>query len=570
VTLLSGNRVWLPDLVDEARSSLDNSAVQQPCMRVESGVMPASAVLSPPPPPPGVVTATGPSVAAQASQFRSATMRAWAEALQCACDERRDVGAVPAGAGAISLAAALIDVRAALGHRAKSTTRGHFYAVRAFSLWLSSWEEVQSAAATPASVEDMLCIYTLARRHATVACPILWPGRLGKRSVRAHTMAIRGAIRVTFALPSTSPFPHHTALLKSVGANDPPPLRAFTFPCETVEAWRDALRGKDLAYISWAASLVVFSIFGLRPAYWHDLSTSMFKLGDQMNVLRWQYADKTAPARFGETPDERVPRVTAADHPVLTEVIEYWWPLLARWGTEILCPVIQPLRFAGAHPKGATVCQWGDRQWCVWPKVRRSLKWSATMLRSVATRLKWPRAADRKLHGCRGGRSLEARVCGVSREVRSAFCWWSLKFQGAGLFYEPPTLGEMADSTRTFWASTPFVVLDGVPSPEFPRGHPAVAGRGRGGARAPGRGRGGRGRGRGRGGRAVVPSDSEESDSTSDSSDDSSRAPTPASWVDEIPFLEPGVQEEASDQDVAQDPAALAAAAAAAAGDYFD
>lgn len=444
-------------------------------------------------------------------------MRQWAAGLQEAALERRSGVAADIEEGARSLGAAVAEVRQALAHRARSTQAGHFYAARAFALWLAEWPAIEGVAATAAVIEDCLCVYTLARRHESKAAPIIWPSRLSRKGVRAHTMAVRGAIRTAFALSSEMKFAHHTRLLASMGCSDAGPVRAYTFPSEAVEAWRAARAGDDLMFLSWSASLVVASIFGLRPGYWSNLTRKCFAVQKDFLLLAWQDADKSAPARFGEQPGERAPRVSAADHEVLREVIEEWFSLVESWGSEWLFPVVQPLRVPEASPRGAKIVEWRGRRWCVWAGRRRTARWFGEVLRATAAARGWPRAADRKPHGVRGGRSLEARICGVSREVRSGFCWWSLRFMGMGAVYEPPTLGEMVASTRDHWGTVTFDVVKGIPVPlAMPAAAPAapraVAS---GGAGSPGRARSG-GRGRGRAARAPPVAVADLTDSSSD------------------------------------------------------
>ena len=188
-----------------------------------------------------------------------------------------------------------------------------------------------------------------------------------------------------------------------------------------------------------------------------------------------------------------------------------------------MCPVVQPLRVAGAKPSGSIIIQWRGRSWCVWPRVRRSTRWFNTVLRATAERLGWPAAARRRAHGLRGGRNIEAKSAGVSRAVRHAICWWSLRgLLGSQLAYEPPTLPEMALATRTTWGTIPFALAAGdVPYPLV-----AVAGaREPPAPRPPSRGRfsprGGRTGSMGRGGTAAAAASVSDSDSSSDDDGDS-------------------------------------------------
>ena len=304
---------------------------------------------------------------------------------------------------------------------------------------------------------------------------------------------------------------------------------------EIVQAWRAARDGRDLMQLSWAAAAVIHSAFGLRPGYWHDLTMTRFTREADMLVLTWEESEKTIPLRFGERPGERAPRVTAASHPVLDEVLALWWPLLRDWGSTWLCPVVQPVRISTAAPRGATRIAWREKDWFVWPATRRSNKWFGDMLRATATALEWPVPQLRQQHGLRGGRNIEGKYRGVPKEVRHAICWWSLRFMGAQLTYEPPTLGEMAASVRDHWATTNYTVVKGVPTPI---GGAAAEARTGGAGRAaaavagqsphrttprrgpPAEGRDTAGKGSGKRTRQPSPSSSEDSDGSLSSSDD--------------------------------------------------
>lgn len=461
-----------------------------------------------------------PQVAAMRSLFAGiATVGAWADAL---ATEAARFAARPSSAGAVSASSsdpaawsldlAVDDVRSVISHRAQGTRRGQKYATQAFAQWLQAWPEVHSRAASSGIIEDLLCVYSLARRHATQHAPVLWPTRLGKRSLRSHTMSIRGSIRVCFALPAGYKFAAHSSTLTRLGCDDPAPVRVFTFPHETVSAFEDALGSEDLSQISWAVSAVVWSCYRLRTEYWHLLSTRMFdRSRDDLIVFDWDRGDKTFPLRPFEDRTEHAHRVTAADHPVLRRALDLWLPLLAQWGSELLCPVVQPLRYPDARPRGAHIADYKGRRWCIWPSVRRSCRWFGVVLRATARRLGWPQPDLRQSYGLRGGADLEARIRGVSKVVRHAQCWWSLRFMGAQLAYEPPTLPEMAAATREHWATLVFDIVRGQPAPRPPAGPaagggggaaaavaaiptvPQALGRGRGRARRGGRGDAARG-----------------------------------------------------------------------------
>lgn len=230
--------------------------------------------------------------------------------------------------------------------------------------------------------------------------------------------------------------------------------------------------------LSWAATAVVWSAFRLRPEYWHSLTTDMLdRTHPDFTVLDWDRGDKGLPARPFETRDERQRRVTAADHPVLRRALTVWLDLLHSWQCDIICPVVQPLRRPDARPRGALVFIYKSRSWCVWPSIRRSCRWFGTVLRATADRLHWPEPSQRKPHSLRGGANLEGRLRGVARIVRHAQCWWSLRFMGARLAYEPPTLEEMASATRDHWATTQFLVVRGVPVPVRPPAGTSAAAR---------------------------------------------------------------------------------------------
>lgn len=463
VSLCSGSRVWLPAPV---RLPRQDAAALSPAA---GGGRTIGARSQPAGGPAGIrhIAEVAPALAAASS------MRTWARGVLAEMErKKRGMPAVAEGEQLqAALWAALAEVRDVLGARAKSTVKGHFYAVRAFAAWIDAWPELDALDVCPESVEDTLCVYTLARRHMSSVAPILWPGKLSKGGLRAHTMAIRGAARVAFGVPESFKFNGHSAVLKRLGCEDPRPLRAFTFPSEVAQAWTEAEKGDDLMQLSWAAAAVVTSIFGLRPGYWVDLKRQYFEEREQMLVLVWGKGDKSLPERPGEEAHERAPRVSAADHHILRRVREVWWPMVAEWGSEWLFPVVQPLRVAAHEPRKARIVSWRGSRWCVWPGTKRSAQWFGDVLRATAKRFGWPRAADRKPHGLRGGRSLEARIRGVSREVRAGFCWWSLRFMGVQMVYEPPSISEMVASTREHWASLVFDVVGGVPAPR-----PAAAG----------------------------------------------------------------------------------------------
>lgn len=484
VTLSSGQRVFRPDRPTDTDvpASVGSGLDPQPTLTstgastaypltLSSGcrafaVTPPSSIPQLPSPPVGhpAVTSMRPEFAGYASVL------AWSAALaveaRLAVASNRPPMAAPAAAGAWSFAAAVRDVRDVIAWRQLSTKKAHQYATVAFAGWIESWPEVHHQAASAGAIEDLLCVYSLARRHATTSAPTPWPKRLGKRSLRSHTMAIRGTIRTAFALPADYKFAAHSQCLARLGCDDPPPTRIFTFPSELVQAWREALASGDLMQISWAATAIIWSAYRLRSEYWHSLMTPMFDFARRdMIVFDWDRGDKSRPLRPFEAAAERANRVTAADHPVLREATALWFALLRDWECEIVCPVVQPLRYAGAQPAGARIVVYAHRSWCVWTSVRRSCHWFGVVLRATASRLGWPEPDRRQPYGIRGGANLEARIRGVAKVIRHAQCWWSLRFMGAQLAYEPPTLTEMAAATRAHWASTAFDVVRGVPVP---------------------------------------------------------------------------------------------------------